>query len=90
MLRTLPGPHTHSVGLPACYHSQRLVPALCGAFELALGVHHCHAYAARLCFVVDFGFKTAAALFSYGVTGNLEPSNIALLFSPMAQMKHSS
>lgn len=42
-----------------------------------------HGYAC----VVDFGFKTAAALFSYGVTGNLEPSNIALLFSPMAQME---
>ena len=47
-LRTLPGSHAHNIGLPACYHPQRPVPALCGAFELALGVHHCHAYAARL------------------------------------------
>ena len=42
-----------------------------------------HGYAC----VVDFGFKTATSLFSYGVTGNLNPSSIALIFSPMAQME---
>lgn len=42
-----------------------------------------HGYAC----VVDFGFKTATDLFSYGVTGNLNPSSIALIFSPMAQME---
>ena len=48
-LRTLLGPHAHSVGLPACYHPQRPVPALCGAFKLAFGVYHHHVYVARLC-----------------------------------------
>ena len=42
-----------------------------------------HGYAC----VVDFGFKMATDLFSYGVTGNLNPSSIALIFSPMAQME---
>ena len=42
-----------------------------------------HGYAC----VVDFGFKTAAGLFSYGVVSNLNPSSIALIFSPMAQME---
>lgn len=42
-----------------------------------------HGYAC----VVDFGFKTATGLFSYGATVNLNPSSIALIFSPMAQME---